>query len=408
MQVPQPMRQSRHWTNPHRSWNIALGQGSLRAAFLLLKVSENSKIKGDAAIAIISTASLAGGVMIVSLTTGISTDVCNFMFGSILAMSNSDVNLSIALSLVVIALFVIFYHKIFAVTFDETFAKATGTKAGIYNMLIALLTAITIVLGMRMMGALLISSLIIFPALSSMRVFKHFKTVVISSAVIAMFCFMVGITISYKLATPAGASVVMIDLFVFLICFIIGKSRGVKMKKLVVASTLVLSMLLLTGCSSSDSGQATENPSAPAEVTDSNLIQSPAKPQPGYVEDDRVGENELYIREKMFITQINDIYFNPSDYMDKIIVVEGMFQLIPGFDGTEATPAVYRVGPGCCGNDGWAGFRLILDGEYPAENAWIRVKGKPVFDQQDVYMSVFLDVTEIEVKELRGAEFVEQ
>ncbi|MDO4711271.1 MAG: metal ABC transporter permease [Peptostreptococcaceae bacterium] len=201
------------------------------AAFLLLKVSENSKIKGDAAIAIISTASLAGGVMVVSLTTGISTDVCNFMFGSILAMRTGDVYLSIALSIIVLVLFVLFYNKIFAVTFDETFARATGTKASRYNMLIALLTAVTIVLGMRMMGALLISSLIIFPALSSMRVFKRFRAVVISSAVISIFCFLVGITISYLYATPAGASVVMIDLAVFAIFFVAGKLRGKKWRE---------------------------------------------------------------------------------------------------------------------------------------------------------------------------------
>ena len=139
------------------------------AAFMLLRISENSKIKGDAAIALISTGSLAIGVIVISMTTGMNTDVCNYMFGSILAMSKDDVFLSISLSIIVLILFVVFYHKIFAVTFDENFAKATGTNTGVYNMLIAFLTAITIVLGMRMMGALLISSLIIFPSLTSMR-----------------------------------------------------------------------------------------------------------------------------------------------------------------------------------------------------------------------------------------------
>ena len=141
----------------------------LLAAFFLLRISENSKIKGDAAIALISTSSLAIGVVVISLTTGMNTDVCNYMFGSILAMSRNDVTLSIALAIVVLILYVLFYNKIFAVTFDETFAQATGVKTGFYNMLIAFLTAITIVLGMRMMGALLITSLIIFPALTSMR-----------------------------------------------------------------------------------------------------------------------------------------------------------------------------------------------------------------------------------------------
>jgi zinc transport system permease protein len=185
------------------------------AAFVLLRISENSDIRGDSAIALISTSSLAIGVMVISMTTGMNTDVCNYMFGSILAMSRSDVYLSLVLSAVVLVMFVLFYNKIFAVTFDETFARATGVRAGLYNMLIALLSAVTIVLGMRMMGALLISSLIIFPALSSMRVYKKFRTVVVSSAVISVTCFFIGVVISYQYATPTGASVVSVNMAVF-------------------------------------------------------------------------------------------------------------------------------------------------------------------------------------------------
>jgi zinc transport system permease protein len=187
------------------------------AAFMLLRISENSKIKGDAAIALISTSSLAIGVVVISITTGMNTDVCNYMFGSILAMSKSDVILSIVLAIVVLILFVIFYNKIFAVTFDETFAQATGVKTGLYNMLIAFLTAITIVLGMRMMGALLISSLIIFPALTSMRVCKKFKSVTICSACVSVLCFFSGVVISYLQATPTGASVVIVNIIAFLL-----------------------------------------------------------------------------------------------------------------------------------------------------------------------------------------------
>jgi zinc transport system permease protein len=186
-------------------------------AFLLLRISENSRIKGDAAIALISTGALAVGVVVISMTTGMNTDVCNYMFGSILAMSKGDVTLSIALAIVVLVLFVLFYNKIFAVTFDETFAKATGTRTGIYNMLIAFLTAITIVLGMRMMGALLISSLIIFPALTSMRVCKKFKTVTICSAFVSVICFITGVVGSYLYATPTGASVVIVNIAAFLL-----------------------------------------------------------------------------------------------------------------------------------------------------------------------------------------------
>ncbi|MDR2404618.1 MAG: metal ABC transporter permease [Spirochaetaceae bacterium] len=185
------------------------------AAFLLLRISENSRIKGDAAIALISSGSLAVGVMVISLTTGMNTDVCNYLFGSILAMSKGDVTLSLILSAMVLTLFILFYNKIFAVTFDESFARATGVHTGIYNMLIAILTAITIVLGMRMMGAMLISSLIIFPALSAMRICKRFKTVTISAALVSVFCFFTGVVLSYLFAIPTGASVVIINILVF-------------------------------------------------------------------------------------------------------------------------------------------------------------------------------------------------
>lgn len=187
------------------------------AAFFLLRISENSKIKGDAAIALISTAALAIGVIVISQTTGMNTDVNNYMFGSILSMSEGDVYLSVGLSAIVLILFVLFYNKIFAVTFDETFARATGTRAGLYNMLIALLTAVTIVLGMRMMGALLISSLIIFPAMTAMRLCRKFKTVVICSAIVSVVCLFMGIVISYLYSTPTGASVVAVNIVAFLL-----------------------------------------------------------------------------------------------------------------------------------------------------------------------------------------------
>lgn len=191
------------------------------AAFLLLRLSESSKIKGDAAIALVSTGSLALGVMIVSKTTGMNTDVYNYLFGSILGIAQSDAELSVVISIVVLVLFVLFYNRIFAVTFDESFARATGTKAGLYNMLIALLTALIIVMGMRMMGSLLISSLIVFPALTSMRLCKTFRSVIINSAIVSVACFLVGMTVSYVYATPAGASIVMCNIAVFIIYWLI-------------------------------------------------------------------------------------------------------------------------------------------------------------------------------------------
>ena len=187
------------------------------AAFFLLRITENSKIKSDAAIALISASALAIGIIITSLTTGMTTDVSSYMFGSILAMSREDVRLAGVLCLVVLGLFVLCYNKIFAVTFDESFAKATGVRVGVYNIVIAVLTAVTIVLGMRMMGAMLISSLVIFPCLTSMRAFKSFGGVVIASGIISMICFLIGMTASYQFSTPAGASVVVVNLLVFLL-----------------------------------------------------------------------------------------------------------------------------------------------------------------------------------------------
>jgi len=187
------------------------------AAFFLLRITEHGKIKSDAAIAMISAAALAIGIIVTSMTTGMTTDVSSYMFGSILAMSRTDVSLSVILSVVVLGLFLICYNKIFAVTFDENFARATGVNVSWYNVLIAILTAITIVLGMRMMGAMLISSLIIFPALTSMRLFKSFRGVVLSSGVLGVVCFCIGMVMSYRFSTPAGASVVVVNLAAFLL-----------------------------------------------------------------------------------------------------------------------------------------------------------------------------------------------
>ncbi len=194
------------------------------AAFFLLRLTENSKVKSDAAIAMISASALAIGIVVTSLTTGMTTDVSSYMFGSILAMSRQDVYLSAILSLIVLSLFVFCYNKIFAITFDENFARATGIRVGFYNSLIAVLTAVTIVLGMRMMGAMLISSLVIFPALTSMRLFKSFRSVILCSGILSVFCFCIGIVVSYRMSTPAGASIVLVNLAMYV--FFILVQRG--------------------------------------------------------------------------------------------------------------------------------------------------------------------------------------
>lgn len=190
-------------------------------AFLLLRISEDGRINGDALIGILSVSSLALGVLTISIKSGINTDIYNYMFGSILAMEKADVILSIILSAVVLVLYGLFYNEIFAVTFDETFARTTGINVELYNMLIASLTAITIVLGMRMMGSMLISSLIIFPAITSMQIFKTFKKVIISSVIVSVISFSIGIFISYVYSLPSGASIVVINILSFILFSII-------------------------------------------------------------------------------------------------------------------------------------------------------------------------------------------
>lgn len=195
------------------------------AAFLLLQIKDSSRVKGDSATALLCSGSLAIGVMTISLTTGMNTDVCNYMFGSILAMTSDDVYLSVGLSLFVMVLFVWFYNRIFAVTFDESFATATGVPSRRYNLVIAFLTSITIVLGMRMMGALLISSLIVFPSLTAMQLCHQFKTTIIVSAFLSVFCFITGITISYVYSVPTGACIVVTDIVMFFLAIAMRKTK---------------------------------------------------------------------------------------------------------------------------------------------------------------------------------------
>ena len=187
------------------------------AALGLLRLTERSRMGADAAIAVVSASSLAAGVVVTSLTTGMTTDVDSFMFGSILALDRADVALSVGVSAAVLVLYVLFYHRLFAITFDESFSRATGMRVELYNTVLSVLTALTIVLGMRLMGAMLISSLVIFPALTAMRLLRSFRGVVICAGVLSVVCFCAGLTGSYLLSTPVGATVVLADLAAFLL-----------------------------------------------------------------------------------------------------------------------------------------------------------------------------------------------
>ncbi len=200
-------------------------------AVLLLRMGQNTKIRGDAAIAMLSVGALAIGYLLMNIfstSSNLSGDVCSSLFGStsILTLTLGEVILCVVLSVIVIAVFVFFYHKIFAVTFDESFAQATGTDAKKYNLMIAVIVAVIIVLAMNLVGSLLISALIIFPALSAMRLFRSFLSVTICSAILSVCCALIGILGSILWATPVGSTIVAVDIAAFLICWLIDRVRA--------------------------------------------------------------------------------------------------------------------------------------------------------------------------------------
>lgn len=196
-------------------------------AILLLKTGQNKKINGDAAVAMISVASLAFGYLILNLfssSANLSGDVCSTLFGStsILTLKPAQVRFCVCLSIIVVLLFIFFYNKIFDVTFDESFARSAGTKVDTYNFIVAIIIAVIIVLAMNLVGSLLISALIIFPALSAMRLFHSFKAVTVCSAIVSVICAFGGIIASIMIGTPVGSTIVAVDTIVFVVCYVIG------------------------------------------------------------------------------------------------------------------------------------------------------------------------------------------
>ncbi|MDR1216612.1 MAG: metal ABC transporter permease [Treponema sp.] len=389
----------------------------LCAAFLLLHLGEKRVIKGDAAIALISTSSLALGVVIISQTTGMNTDVCNYLFGSILAMNKNDVYLSVALSIATLVLFVLFYHKLFALTFDETFAKATGLKTGLYNMLIAFLTAITIVIGMRMMGAMLISALIIFPALTSMRLFKNFKSVSICSVCVSISCFFIGVVISYVYATPTGASVVMLNIAAFMLFWLINiitKHKG-SVKKL--GAVACVCTALFSACGNAKQQQQSFSfsslESKSAETPSVDLSQGTVEAKRKELSLPR-DSGVIEIKEKMFLAQTNDVYLNAEDYLGRTIKLEGLFKREDSEYGDYCF--VLRYGPGCCGSDGNAGFEIAWEPrdemlvKYPNVDDWVEATGvlKTYEDDSYPFPLLYIALSSLNVLDKRGAEFVTQ
>jgi uncharacterized membrane protein YcgQ (UPF0703/DUF1980 family) len=280
-------------------------------------------------------------------------------------------------------------------------------------MIIALLTAVTIVLGMRMMGALLISSLIIFPALSSMRLFKSFRTVTISSALISVVCFLAGVFVSYVFATPTGASVVLFNMIVFAIFSVISAVRNNTRRGLVRTAAALVFGAMLIGCSK---GPVLDTP-LNAAGTRSVLLET----APEDVAAANSGET-IEIREKMFIAQTNDIYLNPDDYLGKTIKLEGLFKTDNYDDMSRVFCFILRYGPGCCGNDSSAGFEVswpeaagvnsmtpLEDGHhYPKPDDWVAAEGTLSLYEDEGYPYLYLALSSLEVQSKRGAEYVNQ
>lgn len=313
------------------------------AAILLLRTGQNAKIKGDAAIAMISVSSLAIGYLLMNIfskSSNLTGDVCSTLFGStsILTLTPLHVWLCVILSILVIAAFIIFYNKIFAVTFDETFAQAIGTHASIYNLVIAIIIAIIIVLAMNLVGSLLISALVIFPALSAMRIFKSFKSVTICSAIISVVCSALGLLISVVGGTPVGSTIVGIDLSCFLIFSLIGFLMT-KRKPSFLPVSLVLISLLLIGCSKNSAiTKAQEEQTIPLLAnsvipTKESVIQMPDIPSmdeikamhTDYIPSGIVDHDLSNMNANMIFAEIFNLVLMPDEYIGRTFRMKGNF-----------------------------------------------------------------------------------
>ena len=313
------------------------------AAILLLRTGQNAKIKGDAAIAMISVSSLAIGYLLMNIfskSSNLTGDVCSTLFGStsILTLTPLHVWLCVILSILVIAAFIIFYNKIFAVTFDETFAQAIGTHASIYNLVIAIIIAIIIVLAMNLVGSLLISALVIFPALSAMRIFKSFKSVTICSAIISVVCSALGLLISVVGGTPVGSTIVGIDLSCFLIFSLIGFLMT-KRKPSFLPVSLILISLLLIGCSKNSAiTKAQEEQTIPLLAnsvipTKESVIQMPDIPSmdeikamhTDYIPNGIVDHDLSNMNANMIFAEIFNLVLMPDEYIGRTFRMKGNF-----------------------------------------------------------------------------------
>ena len=380
-------------------------------AVLLLRTGQNTKIKGDAAIAMISVSSLAIGYLLMNVfSTGpnVSGDVCSTLFGStsILTLTIEQVRLCAMLSVIVVVMFVLFYNKIFSITFDETFAKATGMKTNLYNTLLAVLIAVVIVLAMNLVGSLLISALVIFPALSAMRIFRNFRGVTICSVGISVVCACVGIFVSILAGTPVGSTIVMMDMMVFLL------ACGVGIHKLKYVACLVLMLGLLSGCGDSNrtnlivttesvipeqtteqvtSEEKTETEDTMEQTTieatteklttteDINENQTIISTETGSQTETGVDYDLTTMSKSMVYATVYQLMIDPDSYRGKTFRIMGDYYA----SYYEATGKYYHYcviqdATACCAQGlefVWGDGSHVYPDEYPAENTSIVVQG---------------------------------
>ena len=353
---------------------------TILSAVLLLRTGQHTKIKGDAAVAMISVGALAVGYLLMNLfssSSNLSGDVCSTLFGStsILTLSKSEVWLCAGLSVVVVAVFLLFYNKIFAVTFDEDFAKAVGTKADLYNLLIAVIIAVVIVLAMNLVGSLLISALVIFPALSAMRVFQNFRSVTVCSAVLSVSCAVLGILISVLAGTPVGSTIVAVDILAFLICSAIGRARrGSGMKQLFCLLLTACMAVSLCACgkgrekdAGNDASSSDEEASAQTEIIPTpNEQETPGESRMSQPSAGKVDVDLTVLSSTMVYSEVyNMLYNDPAHYLGKTVKARGMFsiyQLVA--DGVlqpdPVSVCILSDAAACCAE----GIEFVLEGDY--------------------------------------------
>ena len=362
------------------------------SAVLLLRTGQNTKIKGDAAIAMISVGALAVGYLLMNLfstSSNLSGDVCSTLFGStsILTLSSAEVWLCVGMSVLVVAVFVLFYNKIFAVTFDENFARATGTPAGLYNLLIAVVVAVIIVLAMNLVGSLLISALVIFPALSAMRVFRSFRGVTVCAAALSVVCALAGMLISILAGTPVGSTIVAVQIALFFTFALIGWIEAMKKR---VLTTLLTAVLLLFSACGTEAAPAPEQPLLPAETPLPTREPTPlptAEPTPQPLSETESGELDLTgMSGTMLYTMIYNMMTQPDDYLGRTIHVKGQFSAYVDEKSGRSYYACYIAdAAGCCaqGLEFFPAAVLTYPDDFPEPGTDISVRGELALMQEE-------------------------